>query len=146
VIRNGGALLSDSEPITLRPRTAGHGQTLHPAQAPHPGQHGAFATEAASRPAFNRQELNAILALYGRKVARGEWRDYAIDFHRDKAIFSVFRRASEVPLFRIEKDPRLARRQGAFSVVAAGGLILKRGHDLIRVLGVLEDKVQLVKP
>jgi len=77
-------------------------------------------------------------------VARGEWRDYAIDFHRDKAVFSIFRRSSEVPLYRIEKDPRLARRQGAFSVVAAGGLILKRGSDLKRVLGVLEDKVQLV--
>lgn len=138
--------MSNSEPITLRPRSAGQEQTFHPSQPSHGGQHGAHGAEAASRPAFNRQELNAILALYGRKVARGEWRDYAIDFHRDKAIFSVFRRSSEVPIYRIEKDPRLARRQGAFSVVAAGGLILKRGHDLIRVLGVLEDKVTLVTP
>lgn len=131
--------MSESDPITFRPRLAGHGSTSHFSQpAAHP------AADAATHPAFNRQELNAILALYGRKVARGEWRDYAIDFHRDKAIFSVFRKTSEVPLYRIEKEPRLARRQGAFSVVAAGGLILKRGADLRRVLGVLEDKVELV--
>jgi hypothetical protein len=104
----------------------------------------AEAAAAMHRPAFNRQELNTILDLYGRKVARGEWRDYAIDIHRDKAVFSVFRKASEVPLYRIEKDPRLARKQGAFSVVAAGGLIIKRGPDLKRVLGVLESKVELV--
>lgn len=131
------ARLSDSEPITFRPRPAGAGST------PHVSSHAGMA-DAASRPVFNRQELNTILALYGRKVARGEWRDYAIDFHRDKAIFSIFRKATEVPLYRIEKDPRMARRQGAFSVVAAGGLILKRGSDLKRVLGVLEDKVELV--
>ena len=88
-------------------------------------------------------ELNEILNLYGRKVAAGEWRDYAIDFGREKAVFSVFRRASEVPLYRIEKHPKLARRQGAYSVVAATGLILKRGHDLGRVLGVLEKSVRL---
>lgn len=73
-------------------------------------------------------------------VAAGEWRDYAIDFLRDQAVFSVFRRTSEAPLYRIEKTPRLARRQGAYSVVAAGGLILKRGPDLARVLAVLEKK------
>jgi hypothetical protein len=92
---------------------------------------------------FTRAELRRILDLYGRKVAVGEWRDYAIDFGRDKAVFSVFRRASEVPLYRIEKHPRLARRQGAYSVVAATGLILKRGNDLERVLGVLEKRVRL---
>jgi len=86
----------------------------------------------------------AILAVYGRKVAAGEWRDYAIDLGRDKAVFSVFRRASEVPLFRIEKNPRLARKQGAYSVVAPAGLILKRGHDLARVLTVLENRPRLV--
>ena len=68
--------------------------------------------------------------VYGRKVAAGEWRDYAMDFGREKAVFSVFRRASECPLYRIEKNPKLARKQGAYSVVAATGLILKRGHDL----------------
>lgn len=82
--------------------------------------------------------------VYGRKVASGEWRDYAIDLNRDKAIFSVFRRASEVPLYRIEKDPRLARKQGAYSVVAAGGVILKRGHDLARVLGVFDKRFEIV--
>ncbi len=93
---------------------------------------------------FNRAELNALLSLYSRQVARGEWRDYAIDFTRDKAVFSIFRRTSEIPLYRIEKDPRLARRQGAYSVVAASGLVLKRGHDLTRVLRVLDKPLQLV--
>ena len=83
------------------------------------------------------------MVLYGRKVAAGEWRDYALDFGREKAVFSVFRRTSEVPLYRIEKWPRLARRQGAYSVVAATGLILSRGHDLKRVLAVLEKGVRL---
>lgn len=86
----------------------------------------------------------AILAVYGRKVAAGEWRDYAIDLGRDKAVFSVFRRASEVPLFRIEKSPKLARKQGAYSVLAPAGLILKRGPDLVRVLSVLESRPRLV--
>ncbi|MEZ0303915.1 MAG: DUF2794 domain-containing protein [Hyphomicrobiaceae bacterium] len=92
---------------------------------------------------FTRHELCEILNLYGRKVASGEWRDYAIDFGREKAVFSVFRRTSEVPLYRIEKCPRLARRQGAYSVVATTGLILKRGHELRRVLAVLEKGVRL---
>jgi hypothetical protein len=73
---------------------------------------------------FDRRELDQILRLYGRMVAANEWRDYAIDHLADRAVFSVFRRASEVPLFQIVKDPRLARRQGAFSVIAAGGRIL----------------------
>ncbi len=89
---------------------------------------------------FDRRELNSILRVYGRKVAEGEWRDYAIDFRRDEAVFSIFRRASEMPLFRIVKDMRLARRQGAYSVVAAGGMILKRGPDLDRVLAVLDRR------
>ncbi|WP_417692082.1 DUF2794 domain-containing protein [Roseibium sp.] len=93
--------------------------------------------------AFNRRELNTILRLYGRMVADGEWRDYAIDLMKEKAVFSVFRHTSEMPLYRIEKDPKMARRQGAFSVVAAGGLILKRGHDLTQVLRVLEKKKHL---
>lgn len=83
---------------------------------------------------FNRRELNRILDLYGRKVAAGEWRDYAIDFLKDRAVFSVFRRSSEVPLYRIEKDPKLAQRQGAYSVISASGHILRRGHELERVL------------
>jgi hypothetical protein len=93
---------------------------------------------------FNRAELNRILNLYGRMVADGEWRDYAIDFFKDRAVFSIFRRASEVPIYRIEKDPRLARKQGVYSVIAASGQILRRGHDLERVLLVIDRKLALV--
>ena len=93
---------------------------------------------------FNRDELRIILDLYGRRVAEGEWRDYAIDFTRDKAVFSIFRRTSEMPLYRIEKDPKLARRQGAYAVVTATGLILKRGHELSRVLRVLDKGLKVV--
>ena len=96
------------------------------------------APNPASTVSFDRHELRRILDLYGRKVAQGEWRDYAMDFLRDRAVFSIFRRSSEMPLYRIEKDPRLARRQGAYSVIAATGLILKRGHELDRVLRVLD--------
>ena len=93
---------------------------------------------------FDRHELRDILNLYGRKVAEGEWRDYAIDFTREKAVFSIFRRSSEFPLYRIEKTPKLARKQGAYSVVATAGLILKRGHELRRVIDVLDKKLKLV--
>ncbi len=95
--------------------------------------------------AFDRRELSQILNVYGRKVASGEWRDYAIDTLCEKAVFSVFRRASETPLYRIEKAPRQARRQGAYSVIAATGLILKRGHDLARVLRALDKGLRLVE-
>jgi hypothetical protein len=98
----------------------------------------------AAHVTFDRSELDRIFGLYGRKVAAGEWRDYAIDFLRDRAVFSVFRRASEVPIYRIEKDPRLARRQGAYSVISATGLIMRRGHELERVLGVLDTSLSLV--
>jgi hypothetical protein len=97
-----------------------------------------------SRVTFNRFELNRILNLYGRMVADGEWRDYAIDFLKDRAVFSVFRRASEVPIYRIEKDPRLARKQGVYSVISASGLILRRGHELDRVLLVIDRKLAVV--
>ena len=93
---------------------------------------------------FNRRELDQILAVYGRMVAAGEWRDYAIDMLKDKAIFSVFRRASEVPLYRIIKEPKLARRQGAYCIVAASGLIMKRGQNLANVLRVLEKPLRLI--
>lgn len=89
---------------------------------------------------FNRRELDTILSLYGRKVAEGEWRDYAMGAARDVAIFSVFRRSSEVALYRIEKRPKLARKQGAYSVIAASGQILKRGHELEQVLKVFEKR------
>jgi hypothetical protein len=102
------------------------------------------AAPVPNRVTFNRLELNRILNLYGRMVAAGEWRDYSIDFLRDRAVFSVFRRASEVPIYRIEKDPRLARKQGMYSVISATGLILRRGHELERVLLVIDRKPALV--
>ena len=104
----------------------------------------ATASPAANRVTFNRLELNRILNLYGRMVADGEWRDYAIDFLKDRAVFSIFRRSSEMPLYRIEKDPRLARKQGAYSVVSASGHILRRGHELDRVLLVIDRKLSVV--
>ena len=94
---------------------------------------------------FHRRELDAILRLYSRMVAEGEWRDYALDHLKDKPVFSVFRRTSEVPMFRIEKNPKLARKQGAFSVIAASGLIVKRGHDLAQVLKVFDKSPKLVR-
>ncbi len=93
---------------------------------------------------FERRELDRLFSLYGRMVAAGEWRNYAIDFLRDRAVFSVFRRSSEVPIYRIEKNPRFARRQGAFSVVSATGLIVRRGHELDRVLRAIDKSVSLV--
>jgi hypothetical protein len=96
------------------------------------------ALSAPVRVTFDRAELNRLFGLYGRKVAAGEWRDYAIDFLKDRAVFSVFRRSSEVPLYRIEKSPKLARRQGAYSVISATGLIVRRGHELDRVLRALD--------
>ena len=94
---------------------------------------------------FERRELDQILMLYGRMVAANEWRDYAIDHLADRAIFSVYRRAHDVPLYQIVKDPRQARRQGAFSVVATGGRILKRGHELARVLNVFDSRLRVVE-
>jgi hypothetical protein len=93
---------------------------------------------------FDRRELDQILRIYGRMVAANEWRDYAIDHLQDRAVFSVFRRTSEVPLFQIVKNPKLARKQGAYSVVAANGHILKRGHELARVLHVFDPALRLV--
>lgn len=113
--------MSDLEPIQLFPRQP------QPSSEPPPAQ-----------VSFDAKELNQILRLYGKMVAAGEWRDYAMDFLKDQAVFSVFRRTSEAPLYRIEKTPRLARKQGAYAVVTATGLILKRGPDLGRVLAVLE--------
>jgi len=101
-------------------------------------------TQLPNRVTFNRFELNRILNLYGRMVADGEWRDYAIDFLKDRAVFSVFRRAAEVPIYRIEKDPRLSRKQGMYSVVSATGLILRRSHELDRVLLAIDRKLALV--
>jgi hypothetical protein len=90
---------------------------------------------------FDRPELNRILTVYGRMVAAGEWRDYALDFLDDMAVFSIFRRSAEMPLFRIEKRPKLRARQGQYSVVAAGGVILKRGQELAQVLRIFDRKL-----
>ena len=87
---------------------------------------------------FGRRELNTILNLYGRKVASGEWRDYAIDFLKDRALFSIYKRTSERPLYVIEKNPKLRTRQGQYMVTSQEGRVLKRGHELDVVLRVLE--------
>jgi hypothetical protein len=98
-----------------------------------------MALESATAPArgvtfFERRELDRLLRLYGRMVAAGHWRDYAIDGLRDAAVFSVYRRASEAPLYRIEKRPELARRQGAWAIIGQGGVTLRRGHELDQLL------------
>ena len=106
---------------------------------------GASVTAApVSRVTFDRRELDRIFGLYGRMVAAGEWRDYAIDFLKDRAVFSVFRRSAEVPIYRIEKNPKLARRQGVYSVISATGLIVKRGHELENVLRAVDKSLKLV--
>ena len=94
-----------------------------------------------SQVAFDRRELSEILSIYGRMVAAGEWRDYGISCLGDMAVFSVFRRTAENPLYRIEKRPKLRNRQGMYSVVGMDGQVLKRGHDLKSVLRVLERKL-----
>nr|WP_244636732.1 DUF2794 domain-containing protein [Limoniibacter endophyticus] len=98
----------------------------------------------ATQVTFNRKELDAILRLYSRMVAANEWRDYAIDHGPEKALFAVFRRSNDMPLYMIVKQPALARKQGAYSVTTPAGLTLKRGHDLEKVLFVLERKLKLV--
>lgn len=105
--------------------------TLHTPPPSHPAQ----------QVAFHRTELNMILGLYGRMVAAGEWRDYGMSHLREVAVFSVFRRTAEHPLYRIEKRPKLRLRQGQYSVIGMDGQILKRGNDLRQVLRVLERKL-----
>ena len=140
--------MSESEPTQLRRM---NGETELRGHSLHPPPYGTAALRLIASPpsqssvvSFDRHELRRILDLYGRKVAEGEWRDYAIDFTRDRAVFSIFRRACEIPIYRIEKDPRLARRQGAYSVITPTGLILRRGHDLAKVIRVLDKPVKLV--
>ena len=94
--------------------------------------------------AFHRLELNQILRVYGRMVGEGEWRDYAIDHLKEKAVFSVFKRSGDLPIYQIEKNPKLAQKQGAFSIVNTQGRILKRGHDLAQVMKFF-DKVQKLR-
>ncbi len=127
--------MSDTEPIVpLRRRQSGAAAEHYKAR------HG----DAAQQVTFDRRELNTILDVYGLKVAQGEWRDYAMNFGRDTAEFSVFRRTSEVPLYRIVKQPKLTRKQGMYSVVAPGSVVLRRGHDLKQVLRVLHRQPKLV--
>ena len=131
--------MSDTEPIKFQPR-----QGLKASIGAPQSVSGIMVVPTTTLVRFDRAELNTILRLYGRMVASGEWRDYAIDLLRDRVVFSIFRRASEVPIYRVEKDPRLARKQGPYSVVAATGLILKRGHELDRVLRVLDKGFYVV--
>lgn len=123
-LRRGGANILA---MTVQPPTP-----FHPASA------------APEKVAFDRHELSLILALYGRMVAAGEWRDYAMSFLREMAVFSVFRRAAEYPLYRIEKHPRLRNRQGMYALIGMDGQVLKRGQDLAAVLRVLDRK--LIRP
>jgi len=116
-------------PVALRPIAASQASTNQASPAP---------------VTFDQGELRRLFGLYGRKVAAGEWRDYAVDFLKDRAVFSVFRRACEVPLYRIEKNPRLARRQGAYSVISSTGLIVRRGHELDRVLRAIDRSLRVV--
>ena len=95
----------------------------------------------ADQVAFDRRELGVILTVYGHMVAAGEWRDYAMSFLREVAVFSIFRRAAEHPIYRIEKRPRLRGRQGMYAVIGMDGRVLKRGHDLRTTLSVLERKL-----
>lgn len=107
---------------------------IHSAEiAPFPSLH--------ERVSFQRAELSVILGLYGRMVAAGFWRDYGISMLREVAVFAVFRHAAEHPLYRIEKRPRLAGRQGQYAVLAMDGRVLKRGSDLAQVLSVLERQL-----
>ena len=94
---------------------------------------------------FSYSELQAILNVYGRHVASGDWRDYALDFLKDRALFSIYRHHSERPLYVVEKNPRLRDRQGQYLVTAQNGRVLKRGHDLEAVLRVLDPKLSLVR-
>jgi hypothetical protein len=137
--------MSESEPeeqnfarsrlVLIKSAAAGRAEQL----GPRPAQSARSAVVS-----FDQRELRVIFDLYGARVASGEWRDYALDFSPAKAVFSIFRRACETPIYRIEKAPALARRQGAYSVIDASGLIMRRGQDLARVVGVLEPRLRLV--
>lgn len=111
-----------SKIVPLQPRSSS-GQTKKPSQV-----------------AFDRKELSQILAVYGHMVSQGHWKDYAMDFLPERAVFSIYRKATEHPLYRVEKTPAMRNKQGQFSVIAPGGLIMKRGHDLKTVLRVFDKQ------
>ncbi|MBX9925090.1 MAG: DUF2794 domain-containing protein [Hyphomicrobiaceae bacterium] len=137
--------MSDSEPIAFhRPGPSIPGRSVAVSSGPSSNNTGGNGREPHVV-VFNRLELADIFNVYGRRVASGEWRDYAIDWGRESAVFSIFRRTSEVPLYRVVKAPKLARKQGAYSIVSANGQILKRGHDLKRVLDAIDQRLVLVK-
>ena len=139
--------MTEADPPGRHHQAAGGGEVaLFPSPRRAEAAQGSSERQASSerQVSFDRHELRQIMSLYGRMVALGEWRDYAIDFLRDRAVFSIFRRSSEMPLYRIVKDPALARRQGAYSVIAPSGMILKRGHELDRVLRAIDKPVVLV--
>ena len=137
--------MRDSDPIVLHRGIERSSSVGRQATANHSTDTSSVPANTLAYVAFNRKELNQMLGLYGRKVAAGEWRDYAIDMLKDRAVFSIFRRSSEFPIYRIEKDPRLSRRQGAYRVVTASGQILKRGNDLARVIAVIDRRLKLVE-
>jgi hypothetical protein len=138
----------DSEPSQFRGGAAPGAPPRVPASKATLGQLNSapitLSQPASHQVTFDRAELSRLFGLYGRKVAAGEWRDYAIDFLKDRAVFSVFRRASEMPLYRIEKNPRLARRQGTYSLISATGLIVRRGQELDRVLRAIDRSLSVV--
>lgn len=102
---------------------------------------GAFPRSVHGQVGFTREELTRILDLYGRMVAAGEWRDYAMDFARDHAAFAAFRRAAERPQARVEKRPALRARQGMWTLFGEHGQVLKRGHELASVLAPMERRL-----
>ena len=123
------------------PEQSGSGQLIDFAQSASPSNPSALSPQQSrfiASVTFDRKELTTILNLYGRKVADGEWRDYAIDFLRERALFSIYKRSSERPIYVVEKNPKLRHKQGQYMVLSQDGRVLKRGHELSTVLRVLE--------
>ena len=122
------------------PEQSGSGQLIDFAHSASPSNPSALSRQSRFIAAvtFDRKELTTILNLYGRKVADGDWRDYAIDFLRERALFSIYKRSSERPIYVVEKNPKLRHKQGQYMVLSQDGRVLKRGHELSTVLRVLE--------
>jgi Protein of unknown function (DUF2794) len=128
------AQLSEAEPINLsRSTQSGKSSIVYLYQN----------NRSPRQTSFDRHELRQILNVYCTRVAAGEWRDYAIDTLKERAVFSIFRHSSEVPLYRIEKRPKMARKQGLYWIISASGMILKRGHDLNQVLKAIDRRPKL---
>lgn len=101
-------------------------------------------TKAAQTVSFDRYEINILMSVYGRQVAQGRWRDYALDFLKDRAVFSIYKHTSEMATFRIEKNPKLARKQGMYRILSQSGQTLKRGSDLKTVMRTLDKQIRLL--